>query len=501
MAWGLTPDGLADFNRLVGVEHLLRPFELERVNLPAVRDPILSGLTVRDVAMESGEQMFPWAGDKYLVDDEFTYVVDFDDIAPFCEFPGTQGRRHGRRARRRAGWARNMVNGFTSADSWKLIHYMDTKPAAVTLKLPREETVDRLEHHLERRTTRWPRRSTSTSTTIPSRSSLATKPNAERQDFSIRAAEGRQLVDRAGRVRQGPVTTTGIDNLWVHVPASGRLAAAGPAAVEHRRPGEVSDGRGRRGAQSASRQAVARPCPVNAQKKQVIVATLLRNLHATFAGGTDLDGRQLEVPPAAVGRAVQPVSDQGPRLVRRRPRPGAPARGQAGLLRRVVPDPRFPHLAVALLRDAGRSGARGQLPSAVKGLKAGVQGRRALLPARLQPHGRVAPPAARAAARRSSSSTSSTMPTARRPTCRCCYGEGADHWISKEPAGLAAAALAWAAPFPGDKSGEQAAVYQFSWTNPRPEVPIESIDMLYGPSGSQYGTPALLAITAAEEGR
>ena len=90
MAWGLTPDGLADFNRLVGVEHVIRPFELERVNLPAVRDPMLSGITVRDVAMESGEQMFPWAGDKYLVDDEFTYIVDFDDIAPFCEFPGTK---------------------------------------------------------------------------------------------------------------------------------------------------------------------------------------------------------------------------------------------------------------------------------------------------------------------------------------------------------------------------------------------------------------------------
>ena len=53
----------------------------------------------------------------------------------------------------------------------------------------------------------------------------------------------------------------------------------------------------------------------------------------------------------------------------------------------------------------------------------------------------------------------------------------------QEPAGLKAAALAWAAPFPGDKSDEQAVVYQFAWTNPRPEVAIESIDMLYGPAG------------------
>ena len=47
------------------------------------------------------------------------------------------------------------------------------------------------------------------------------------------------------------------------------------------------------------------------------------------------------------------------------------------------------------------------------------------------------------------------------------YGEGADHWISKEPAGLNGAALAWASPFPGEKSDDQAVLYQFSWTNPR----------------------------------
>ncbi|HOS95798.1 MAG TPA: hypothetical protein PLQ54_20995, partial [Armatimonadota bacterium] len=43
MAWGLTPEGLGSFNRLVGVEHMIRPFELERVTLPAVRDPLLLG--------------------------------------------------------------------------------------------------------------------------------------------------------------------------------------------------------------------------------------------------------------------------------------------------------------------------------------------------------------------------------------------------------------------------------------------------------------------------
>ena len=44
-------------------------------------------------------------------------------------------------------------------------------------------------------------------------------------------------------------------------------------------------------------------------------------------------------------------------------------------------------------------------------------------------------------------------------------------------------------------------MYQFSWTNPRPGVAIATIDLEYGPDGSRYGTPALLALTAAEEAK
>jgi hypothetical protein len=50
---------------------------------------------------------------------------------------------------------------------------------------------------------------------------------------------------------------------------------------------------------------------------------------------------------------------------------------------------------------------------------------------------------------------------------------------------------------PGDASAEQAVLYQLPWSNPRPTVSIDSIDLLYGPDGSKYGTPVLLAVTAA----
>ena len=77
------------------------------------------------------------------------------------------------------------------------------------------------------------------------------------------------------------------------------------------------------------------------------------------------------------------------------------------------------------------------------------------------------------------------------------YSEGADRWLSKDPAGLKSAALAWSAPFPAQKSDEQAVVYQLTWNNPRSAVAIATIDLEYGDQGSRYGTPALLAITAA----
>ena len=70
--------------------------------------------------------------------------------------------------------------------------------------------------------------------------------------------------------------------------------------------------------------------------------------------------------------------------------------------------------------------------------------------------------------------------------------------MSKDPKALKAATVGWAAPFPGDASGDNAVVYSMQWNNPRPDARIESVDMLPGPDGRKWGAPALLAITAGE---
>ena len=45
MLCGLTPEGLAAFNKLVGFEHAIRPFEMECVTLATPNDPLMAGLT------------------------------------------------------------------------------------------------------------------------------------------------------------------------------------------------------------------------------------------------------------------------------------------------------------------------------------------------------------------------------------------------------------------------------------------------------------------------
>lgn len=293
--------------------------------------------------------------------------------------------------------------------------------------------------------------------------------------------------------------TTGIDNMWVHV----QRPADWPQRV---RPllnigALVKYPMGEGGV--ILNQLRAKPTeavPVNTQKKQTIAATLLRNLHATFAGGRILATTNLKFHPLPLEEQCNQYLTKdrgwfdGGRDLLHLPIGKQDFCGVSYLIRdfRTSPLPSCVMLA--------GPGARGQLPAAVKGLKAGCKADVLYF---LHTFNRTGD------WRRERPEQPTPMlfkyvvhyadgQTADVPVL---YGEGADHWITKEPAGLTNAALAWVSPFPGDKSDDQAVLYQFSWTNPRPGVKIENIDMLYGPEGSRFGTPALLAITAAEEAK
>jgi len=67
------------------------------------------------------------------------------------------------------------------------------------------------------------------------------------------------------------------------------------------------------------------------------------------------------------------------------------------------------------------------------------------------------------------------------------------NYRQKTPLALPGAQIAWTRKF--DTSDELAVAYGKQWNNPRPNVLIQSVDMVYGKD--RRGVPALLAITAA----
>jgi hypothetical protein len=72
-------------------------------------------------------------------------------------------------------------------------------------------------------------------------------------------------------------------------------------------------------------------------------------------------------------------------------------------------------------------------------------------------------------------------------------GIDTDSYRQTTPRALPGAQIGWTKPY-GD--GQTAVAYVKQWTNPRPEVSIQSVTLEYGPD--RRGIPALLAITAVK---
>jgi hypothetical protein len=493
MPWGLTPEGLASFNKIVGVDHLIRPFELESVLLPAVRDPVLSGLTVRDVAMESAEQIFGWAGTMYMVDDEFSWIVDLNDIAPFCDFPGAKAGDKVAARKAMVEWPRNVVNGFTTNDAWKLIYYLKTSGPKVLMNLPRPEEVTGFSIVLNCDYAK-PRKVNLYFDADATPVSLVTKPDHSRQSFPVPPRKASKIVVELADF-EGTSPTTGIDNLWITVKRPDDWQAKVKPLLNI--GGLVKYPMGQGGIvlnQLNARAAEANP--VNMQKKRSIVQTLLRNLHATFSGGKVYTTANLKYQPLALDEQCNQYLSKdrgwfaGDRDLSHMPVGQTTLTGVTYLVRDFKTSP------VPSCVMLGGPGAKGKLPLEVRDLRAGSKADVLFF---LHTFNRTTPWKA--------GKPTDAPPTAFKYVIHYAdgqmaevpvlYGQGVDHWINPNPTGVKSASVAWSAPFSGDSSKDQAVVYQFQWNNPRPDVAISGIDVTYGPDGPKWGTPAVLAITAA----
>lgn len=480
MLWGLTPDGLGDYDRVVGIPHVIRPFGMERVTLPAQRDPLLAGLTNRDVAQESAEQIYSWAADRYPAKDTFTYVVDLDDIAPFAKSP-----------KYAHGWSQ-MTNGLTSADSWKFIFYHELKGdphPKWSAEFPREEEVTQFSVVLNTHYQVISKLRLTFDDNPADAVTLDLKGTPElKQEFALKPRRCKRItLEPIAFDTRGKQPTTGIDNIWIKVRRSEDYRKR---VVPLLNMGALVKYRMGAGSVILNQLRVLErePNPINEPKKQNIVATLLRNLGATFAAERLIvAGGDMHYDPVPLGEKCTQflTADRGGLDLAQFPIGEQKLAGVDYVIRDFKTSP----LPACIMLDG--PGVKGKMPRSVDGIPVGRKADALFFLHTLErtkewrPQGdKKEPPVLFKYVVHYADGKTAEVPVR--------YERGVGDWISTQPQGRPEATVAWAAPFTKDPA-RQAVVYQMTWTNPRPGVDIRAIDVV---TGEGYGVPVVLAITA-----
>jgi beta-galactosidase len=487
MLWGLTPEGLADYNKVVGVHHVLRPFKMERVALPGQRDPLLAGITARDVVLEGTEQIYPWAGDRYPGKDTFTHVVDLDDIAPFA----TAAPKYAH------GWSQ-MTNGLTSADSWKFIFYHELKAdphPKWSAEFPHDEEVLSFSIILNTHYQVISRLRLIFDDDEAAAVTVDLKGVPElKQEFTLNPRRCKKItLEPVAFDTRGKQPTTGVDNIWIKVRRDKNYQER---VVPLLNIGALVKYRMRKGGVVLNQLRIleSEPNPVNGPKKQNIVSMLLRNLGATFAA------ERLLVAGANLKYVPIPLNDKCNQFLTA---DKGWIAGQPDLAQLPLGEQKFAGVDY-LIRDFKTSplpacimlagqGVKNTMPTAVKDIRVrrkadvlfflhALHRTRDWKPT--QDGAKKQPPTLFQYVIHYADGKSVTAPVR--------YDHGAGHWLSEQPHGLPEAAVAWSAPVPKD-SKRQAVVYQMSWTNPRRDVEIQSVDV---ECAEDYGIPIILALTA-----
>jgi beta-galactosidase len=485
MLCGLTPEGLADYNRIVGVNHVIRPFKRERVTFPAVRHPLTAGLTTGDIVMLSGKRIFGWTADEYVASDVFTDVVDLDDIAPFAKSDFASYD--------------NIVNGFVGSDGWPLIidfpYPKDGKPYEINLELPHAETIVEYTHD--------PSINYNATTRIAllfdgqNRVEYDLQPNGDPQTFALnppRKAKRVTLQLVSWLADPAKAANVGIDNIYLRVQRS-------PESQATVRPmlnlgALVHYARGNGGVVLCNlRFQDTEAVPINQAKKRTILASVLRNLKAPFSGGrTVIAGANLSCTPIDIHTKATTYKDERGwfgdtrRTLKALP-PGEHTFG--GVKFNVYEMPTSPVPQVLML---GGNAVPGNLPNEITGI-----------PVHTKADALFFLHAARLDRRLTNREREEKK---RFELCKYVihYADGQtaevpvfaevdiDHFAQREPQALPGAQIAWTARFDG--SNESAVVYSKQWNNPRPGTAIASVDLVYG-KDKDWGVPALIAMTAA----
>jgi beta-galactosidase len=482
---GLTPEGLASYNKLVGWDHMIRPFKQERVTPTPIRRPIMAGVTGGDVAMYSSKPIFNFTAGNYVVDDEFTFVVDYDEIAPFCTSPFFAYDK--------------IVNGFTNADGWPLIINFplnnDRSPFDVVINFPREETVT--EFTWIGNTNYWPqtklellfdgdKKDVRTYDVKPTGDPqiLAVKPARKSKQMTLRIAGWQEVPGK------GPLV--GIDNIYVKVQRPAEFYERVKPLVNV--GGMMEYPRGKGGIVLCNLNFKAtEEVPLNAEKKRAILAALLRNLNAPFAGRAVIAGANLEYRAVDLSKYATAFRDEkgwfGDKAFTFRALPTG-KQTMAGVPYEVYEFATSPVPTVVMLDGPG---VPGKLPKEVKGIAVNRKADALFFLMAARVDRRRNPDEVKKGAQFELARFAVSYADGKVEEVPVYAELQVEDYRQKTPAAVPGSQLAWVRPFEG--TDQSAVAYSVQWTNPRPDAEIKSVDLL--PGKDRAGVPALLALTAA----
>ncbi len=484
---GLTPEGLADYNTIVGVDHMIRPGKRERVVFPPVRDRLMSGLTTGDVVLFSSERIFSWTEGNYVVSDMFTHVVDYDEVASFGSSPF---------------WAYdNITNGFFSADGWPLIINFpinkDNSPYDVTITLQKPQAIR--EFTWVGNTFYYPQNRVNLifDGKRDEALSFAVEPNAEPQTFAVdppREAKAVTVQIAEWTPVQGKAPNIGIDNVYLKAQRSPefyrdvkQMLNVGGLMHYVKGPGNI--------VLCNINFRDTEDVPENAVKKRNILAAILRNLKAPFAGGEAVvAGADLQYTPVDLSKYANQYRNErgwfGDPKFTLKDLPNGP-HTFAGVPYNVYEFATSPVFNCIML---GGDKVPNDPPREVRGIAVNQKADALffLHTARLD------------ARRNDREIREGKQYETLRYVVNYADGQSVnvpvfaeidiEHYRQKAPAAIPGAQIAWTREYEGTEFS--AVLYSMQWNNPRPDVEIASVDMLYG--DQPRGVPALLALTAAK---
>ena len=479
----LTPDGLSDYNKIVGFDHMIRPFKRERVSFPAPKNPLTSGLSTGDIVMLSGQKINGYNDDEYTANDEFSYVVDYEDVAPFAKSTFFAYD--------------NITNNFVGADGWQLIiNYpipTDGKPSEVPMTFPKPQTISEFTWIGD--TNYWPQTKVNLVFDGKDRAEYDVKPDNSPQVLPVnppRTAANITLQIADWQKIEGRNALIGIDNIYLK-------AQRPPDFYQKVKPllnigAMLEYPRGSGGMVLCNLQfKETEAVPVNAEKKKTILATVLRNLKAPFAGGkTVIAGAGLTYTPIDLSKAANQYRDEKGWFGEKETTFAALPTGKqkfAGVVYDIYDFKTSPVPTAVML---GGNNIPNNLPEKISGI---VVNRNADALFFLQA-ARMDSPRNEQERRENrqfemaqyvihyADGQTATIPI---------YAEmDIDSYRQANPQALRGAQIAWTKPY---GNGQTAVAYAKQWNNPRPNVAISSIDFQYGKD--RRGVPTLLAITAA----